>query len=273
MNAPIQYKTINGFKLLADPAREACFTVVQTDDEMVNPIDSWLPEAQRERLHRHMNNEIGSLEIAAQTLADFPDAPWELRLALARQTYDETRHVSGLYRRLRELGGFKGEFPIANFEWSVTIMQDSIVARLAIQNRTFEAGEMDLLGGLRKHWRSIGDARTADLLETILADEVNHVRFANRWIKRLVREDRRLLLKIAQAMHFLSAANAALSGPVDGKISSMAINAEKHTRLGINVGDRRIAEFSDEEINEILRQSGMRSLAELAAEVSTDELR
>jgi uncharacterized ferritin-like protein (DUF455 family) len=220
--------------------------------------DSLSEAARRERLHRHMNNEMGALEIAAQCLADFPEAPWELRMQLARQASDESRHVRSLYRRLRQLGGFKGEFPIGNFEWAVTNMCDTLAARLAIQNRTFEAGQMDLLGGLRKIWRSIGDEATAEVLEHILADEINHVRFANQWIRKMIQEDRRLLLKVAGAIRFLADTNAALANGTGA--SSTETSADKHTKLGINIDDRRHADFSDDEINEILRQAGMSSL-------------
>ena len=34
-------------------------------------------------------------------------------------------------------------------------------------------------------------------------------------------------------------------------------NTKKHTALGVNVEDRRHADFSDDEINEILKQAGM----------------
>jgi uncharacterized ferritin-like protein (DUF455 family) len=214
--------------------------------------------ARRERLHRHMNNEMGALEIAAQCLADFPEAPWELRMQLARQAFDESRHVRALYQRLRQLGGRKGEFPIGNFEWAVTNMCDTLAARLAIQNRTFEAGQMDLLGGLRKVWRSIGDETTAEVLEHILADEINHVRFANQWIRKMVQTDKKLLLKVATAIRFLADTNAVLLSGKDA--GSPDTSFERHTKLGINVEDRRHADFNDDEINEILRQAGMSSL-------------
>jgi uncharacterized ferritin-like protein (DUF455 family) len=250
-------KILNGISLCEDPAREACFTVARHESEMVEFDDFSTPEGRRERLHRHMNNEIGAMEIAAQCLVDFPDAPWELQVQLARQTADESRHVEGLHDRLRALGGRKGEFPIFNFEWCVTNTQDTLAARLAIQNRTFEAGQMDLLGTLRKLWRAAGDDETAELLESILADEVNHVRFANRWIRRLAQEDGRVLLKVALAIRFLAEANAAgLSGAPAGTHEKTTRN---HARMGTNVEDRRNAEFSDEEIAEILRQSGMSS--------------
>src|SRR5262249_25070143 len=141
--------------------------------------------SRRQRLHRHMHNEMQSLEIAAQSLADFPDAPWDLRMQLARQCWDETRHTMLLHRRLLELGGRKGEFPVMNYEWSVTLMSDSLAARLALQNRTFEGGEMDLLRQLVERWKEVGDERTAEMLGGILADEIQHVRFANQWLKRM----------------------------------------------------------------------------------------
>ena len=70
---------------------------------------------------------------------------------------------------------------------------------------------MDLLGTLHKLWRAHGDERTAELLETILADEVNHVRYGNRWIKKLAKDDGRVLLKVAMAMRYYSEACLAVS--------------------------------------------------------------
>ena len=258
MSASSKRKTVRGITLCADPAREQCFRVAELDSEMQKFEDTMSEDARRERLHRHMNNEMGALEIAAQCLADFPEAPWELRMQLARQAFDESRHVRALYRRLGQLGGHKGEFPIGNFEWAVTNMCDTLAARLAIQNRTFEAGQMDLLGALRQIWRSVGDETTAEVLEHILADEINHVRFANQWIRKMVQADRRLLLKVASAMRFLTETNSALSR--EAGASSQETPEQQHMKLGINVDDRRHADFSDDEINEILRQAGMSSL-------------
>jgi len=225
------------------------------------------PISMRERLHRHMNNETGAIEIAAQCLADFPEAPWELRMHLARQCWDESRHVAALYRRLREIGGHKGEFPISNFEWSVTCMLDSLAARLALQNRTFEAGELDLLGQLPAKWREVGDEETAEVLESILSDEITHVRFANQWVKRMVADDRRLLLKIAMAVRFLSAVTATVA-PKEGELSPVGLvfTAPKSRVPQVNIEDRRHAEFSDDEIEQFLRQSGYQSIMSTGTE-------
>ena len=103
----------------ADPAREVCFTCVHDATDLADYADM-SDVARRQRLHKHMHNEMQSLEMAAQSLADFPDAPWELRLSLARQCWDEARHTRLLYKRLLEIGGCKGEFPVMNHEWSIT---------------------------------------------------------------------------------------------------------------------------------------------------------
>jgi uncharacterized ferritin-like protein (DUF455 family) len=252
----IGYFEIEGVRLRGDPAREACFRLVRRDSEMQNYEGSG-PLARREMVHRHMSNELTSLDIADQCLADFPAAPWELRLELARQCWDETRHVEVLHRKLRDMGGRKGEFPISAFEWSVTCAIDDLAGRLATQNRTLEAGAMDVVGGLASALREV-DPEIAEILEGILADEIQHVRFANRWIKRLVEQDRRVLLKVASAVRFLARANAVLQGRVDDAGAAPAA-PDEHVPA-VNVEDRRLAEFSEEEIAEILRQAGFRSL-------------
>jgi Protein of unknown function (DUF455) len=257
---PEETKQVKGMTLRRDPLREECFSVVNTDAE----LQEWpgMSEiSRRQRLHRHMNNETGAVEIAAQCLVDFPEAPWDLRMQLARQCWDESRHVASLYRRLREIGGHKGEFPVSNFEWTVTCALDSLAARLALQNRTFEAGELDLLGELPAKWREVGDEQTAEVLESILADEITHVRFANQWLKRMVQEDKRILLKIAMAVRFLSAVTAAVA-PKQGEVGPNGLPFVKPEEklAAVNVEDRKHAEFSDTEIDQFLRQSGFQSI-------------
>jgi uncharacterized ferritin-like protein (DUF455 family) len=252
-------KVVRGVTMRADPAREACFTVVHHDTEMMN----WpgvAGDAGREKLHRHMNNETGAIEIAAQCLADYPDAPWELRMRLARQCADESRHSEVLLRRLRQMGGDKGEFPVANFEWGVTLMVDNLPGRLAIQNRTFEAGLIDILGTLRKVWRQSGDDTTADVLDAILADEITHVRFANQWIRRMTEENPRVLLQVAKAVRFLGDANRAMQVDEDATdAAGTKIQSEKLS-VEIDVEGRREAEFTEEEIMQVLRKAGFQSI-------------
>jgi uncharacterized ferritin-like protein (DUF455 family) len=252
-------KVVRGVTLREDPAREDCFDVVHHDTEMKNwpGVDG---EAGREKLHRHMNNETGAIEIAAQCLADFPDAPWDLRMRLARQCADESRHSEVLLRRLRQMGGGKGEFPVANFEWGVTLMVDNLPGRLAIQNRTFEAGLIDILGTLRKVWRQSGDDTTADVLDGILADEITHVRFANQWIRRMTEENPVVLLQVAKAVRFLGDANAAMQVDEETVDAAGTKIQDGKLKVEIDVEGRLEADFTEEEVMQVLKRAGFQSI-------------
>jgi len=264
----IGYFKVGGMTLREAPARDTCFKVVYSDAEM-HEFGDMSEIARREMIHRHMTNEMTSVDMAAACVAEFPDAPWDLRMELARQAWDEARHVRALYRRLRELGGHKGEFPISTLEWNVTCAVDNIAGRIAIQNRTLEAGAMDVMGGISRSLRAAGDNDTANTLDCINTDEVQHVRFSNRWIKRLAEMDRRVLMKVAMAIRFLTQANSMFQIKDGGEVNAVgtALASPENRIPAVNVEDRKLAEFSDDEINEILRQAGYRSL------VPTEEAR
>jgi len=253
-------KTIRGVTLHRDPAREECFTVVELHKDL-HDYDDMSAISQRQRLHRHMHNEMQTLEIVAQSLADFPDAPWELRMQIARQCWDETRHSAILYRRLREMGGRKGEFPVMNYEWGVTQLLDSLPARLAVQQRTFEGGEMDLLRQQVGMWTAAGDDDTAALMDALLADEVQHVRYANRWLKQMARENARTLLQVASGVRLLQHITEGLA-PEPGEVNAVGVNLTEFTHVEVltNMDDRRLAEFTDAELAELLRKEGFGSL-------------
>jgi uncharacterized ferritin-like protein (DUF455 family) len=257
---PWPTKQVESVRLADDPARESCFKVVNRDAEM-EEWPEFTEQSRRERLHRHMNNELGALEIAAQCLVDFPETDWDLKMQLARQASDESRHAAMLYRRLCELGGHKGQFPIANFEWGVTCMIEGLPGRLAVQNRTFEAGLIDLLGSLRTVWREAGDIETAELLDGILADEIIHVRFANRWLKKATEVDPRVLLSVAMGVRFLGRVNGALAARVgETNAAGVVFDEARMQAPAVNVQDRLEAEFTEDEVLEVLKQAGFRSI-------------
>ncbi|HSP99193.1 MAG TPA: DUF455 family protein [Candidatus Dormibacteraeota bacterium] len=262
MPAPVKTKTVRGATLHCDPEREECFTVVQLHKDLWD-YDDMSDISQRQRLHRHMHNEMQTLEIVAAALADFPDAPWELRMQLARQCWDESRHSAILYRRLCDMGGRKGEFPVMNYEWGVTKLLNSLPARLAVQNRTFEGGEMDLLRQQVNLWSTAGDYETAALMDALLADEVQHVRFANRWLKQMARENSRTLLQVASGIQLLKQITEALA-PEPGEVNAVGVNLTEFTHVEVltNVDDRKLAEFTEGELAELLRKEGFSSLVQ-----------
>ena len=257
----IGYYKVGELVLREPPARDACFKVVTRDVDM-HEVGDMSQTARREILHRHMTNEMTSVDMAAICVAEFPDAPWELRMELARQAWDESRHVRVLHRRLKELGGHKGEFPITTLEWDITCACDNLVGRITIQNRTLEAGAMDVIGLITQTMRTAGDTITADILDGINTDEIQHVRFANRWIKKLSQKNPRVLMQMAAAIRFVADANAKFQIRDGGEVNAVGTQlASPENRIpAINVGFRQLAEFSEDEIHEILRQAGFRTL-------------
>jgi len=232
-------KVVRGIELRSDPAREACFEIVHLHQD-VPDSGALTEEARRQRVHREYNQEVQTIEIAALCLVDFPDAPWELRMELARQCWDEARHAEICFRRLKAMGGWKGMYPIANLDWSVVGMLDSLAARLTVQNRTFEGGSLDIERGEIAMHLERGDHATAEIVEAVGADEIHHVRFANQWLKRMTDAQPRTVLEVAQAMAWLRQVVEATGG-------------ESQHEIATNVHDRELAGFSSTEISEVER--------------------
>jgi uncharacterized ferritin-like protein (DUF455 family) len=159
-----------------------------------------------------------------------------------------------------------GQFPVSNFEWCVTNMMDNLPGRLAIENRTFEAGLIDLLSVLKNTWRAAGDEATAETLDGILADEITHVRFANRWIRRLTEDDPRVLLQVAKAIRFLGYVNQTLAPEVGSyNAVGVVISEERLRPPPVSVEGRLEADFTEAEVAEVLEQAGFRSILPSAA--------
>lgn len=219
------------------PARDRRFTVAARWIECANYPDGH-PLRQIEFLHRQMNEEVDSLECSAANLRDFPDAPWDLRLSLARQCADEARHAA-LFRRLFERrGGQVGQYPVLNFQYRIVAHIRSLVGRLAIQNRSFEAGGLDAIASGIEQARRDGDDDLAELFEAQRADEISHVRFANEWINSATRQNPRSVMEIG----------VALAGASKAFHQVMGSEGTEGVAFPADSAARREAGFTDSEI-------------------------
>jgi hypothetical protein len=120
---------------------------------------------------------------------------------------------------------------------------------------------MDLLRQQVAMWTEAGDEHTAALMDALLADEVQHVRYANRWLKQVAKENPRTVLQVAAGIHFLRQVTAGLA-PQPGETNAVGVDltAFTHPEVFTNVDDRRLADFTEQEIAELLRQEGFGSL-------------
>jgi uncharacterized ferritin-like protein (DUF455 family) len=158
------------------------------------------PQKPLEFFHRQMNEELNGVENAAQSLADFPDAEWNVRMCIARQCSDEARHVQMFRRIFESRGGKIGEYPVLNFQYRIIANLGEIVSRLAVQNRSFEASGIDAVSFAIDDARKNGDWELVELFEMQQADEITHVRFANEYIRDCIRKNPRAALQVARAL-------------------------------------------------------------------------
>lgn len=199
-------------RLFADgPVRDARFEVKDLQEELLSVWDDQ-GHMVKEFLHRQMNEEVNGLEIAARNLADFPDAPWDLRMAIARQCWDEARHVSAFRRYFEARGGKIGEYAVINFEYRMAMALPTLVGRLAVQNRSFEAAGIQAIHEAIDKAREAGEEDLLALFDAQLADEIQHVRYANIWVKELIERDPRAALDVVRSVSQASQAFAIIAG-------------------------------------------------------------
>jgi len=229
------------------PARDVRFTVAPNWAACSN-LPPGHPQKRIEFFHRQMNEEINVLENAADSLAQFTEIEWPLRMSLARQCSDEARHAQSYRRMLEAAGGRVGQFPVLNFQYQTVSAIPELIGRLAVQNRTFEADGLDAAVFGTAEARREGDEALAIVYETQQADEVMHVRFANDAIRAAVGRDARAAMKLAMTLTAASASFQAVFGARGTAV----------TRYGVDVAARREAGFADQEIDVAVEQAEAR---------------
>src|SRR5207249_3952978 len=142
------------------------------------------PDSIRERVHGILVGEMQAMEGAGRTVCDFPDVPWEFTMDMARQVWDESRHVEIYLRLLEHLGGYPGEFPETTILWRCACAEDA-AARVAGVNRGLEGLACDVFNQLVHIARKIGDPILERAVEFVLADEITHVRMGSKWLTKL----------------------------------------------------------------------------------------
>ena len=137
------------------------------------------------------------MEAAGRTLFDFPDAPWEFQLDMARQVWDEARHSEIFQRLVEYMGGHPGDYVETEILWRCTQAMDP-AARVAGINRGLEGLACDVFDQLIRIAQRNGDEVIERSVDYVLADEITHVRMGSKWMRKLTEGDPERLAK-AQA--------------------------------------------------------------------------
>src|SRR6478752_9729247 len=204
------------------------------------------PDAARSLMHGIFVGEIQALEGAGRTCFDFDtgdgreQAPFALKLDMARQCWDEARHVEISCKLSDHMGSEIGEFGEQVLLYEAACSPDPVL-RLTGVNRALEGLAIDVFNTMR----DFGDATSDPVLyfceDWMLADEVTHVKMGSDWLRRITADDPE---RRKQALDFQRTVDKLFSlGGFRGETDENPIQLARKLRS--------MAGFSTDEIDEI----------------------
>ncbi len=180
--------------------------------------------------------------------------PWELIMAMARQTWDEVRHAQLGTELLKSYGGEVGEYPdtLAGAPPSVATqaagqaanggrgnLQDAFrdpVISLSVTNVALEGAALALFQGTSELGKKVGDELMELVYDYNWADEVTHTTIGDYFVKALCEDNPEQEQRALRAHAMFEAMRAQLSGDQSEEIKAFfAEEMERGTAaLGAN---------------------------------------
>jgi hypothetical protein len=143
----------------------------------------------RHRFHQLLYGEVETTDRMGKMIAEYPDLPWDMRVELAHQMWDEARHIEIVAKAVEEeLDGKLGYGPWSLLWWWMQNDPDPL-RRLTVTNSWAEANLMHTLREWRDTAEKHGHTRIAELCDYLHADERTHVKLGTDWIRDLTKND------------------------------------------------------------------------------------
>lgn len=136
-------------------------------------------------LHRFAGHELLAVEIMAYALLRFPQTPSSFRRGIAKTLKDEQEHVRLYIKEMKRLGLHFGDLPLYRHFWCHTPYINSPISYVSMMNLTFEMANLDFAPMYGHSFERCGDLDASKLMARILQDEIAHVSFGWRWLKRM----------------------------------------------------------------------------------------
>jgi uncharacterized ferritin-like protein (DUF455 family) len=204
-------------------------------------------------MHGIFVGEIQALEGAGRTCHDFetstgsgstsdPDSvPFALKLDMARQAWDEARHVEISVRLSDWMGSEIGQYAENTVLFEAACSTDPVL-RLAGVNRALEGLAIDVFTTMKEFGDLAGDPYLEFCEDWMLADEVTHVKMGSDWLRRLTAQDPQ---RQKEALDFQKAVDKLFSfGGFRGERDENPVHLARNFR--------RLAGFSDDEISDLV---------------------
>jgi uncharacterized ferritin-like protein (DUF455 family) len=182
-----RFERFNIEELVFDP-RNVTFRQDRRNSFRTDDPDS--PDAARQLMHAIFVGEIQALEGAGRTCFDFDQGaergqvPFQLKLDMARQCWDEARHCEISVKLTEHMGSEVGEFGEQTLLFEAACHEDPVY-RLVGVNRALEGLAIDVFNSMRDYGHATGDPVLAFCEDWMLADEVTHVKMGSDWLRRI----------------------------------------------------------------------------------------
>ena len=204
-------------------------------------------DAARSLMHGIFVGEIQALEGAGRTCHDFEtgtEAPFALKLDMARQAWDEARHVEISVKLSEWMGTEIGQYAENTVLFEAACSTDPVL-RLAGVNRALEGLAIDVFTTMKEFGDIAGDPYLEFCEDWMLADEVTHVKMGSTWLRELTKNDAE---RQKSALEFQKT--------VDGLFNFRGQRGEsREAAIQLARRFREMAGFDTEEIDEIARMA------------------
>ena len=234
------------------------FVATRRRENGFDPRVAEAPDSARGLMHGIFVGEIQALEGAGRTCWDFETGsgeggvPFELKLDMARQCWDESRHVEISIKLSDHMGSEIGEFAEQVMLFEAACNEDPVL-RLAGVNRALEGLAIDVFTAMRDFGGAFADPVLYFCEDWMLADEVTHVKMGSDWLRRITAKDPE---RQQRALDFQRTVDKVFSfGGFRGEEEDSPVHLARKFR--------GLAGFTDDEISE---------LVDVAAEAYTEAL-
>ena len=246
-----RFHTISNRERMSDPRTVFQSTQQARNSNRLTPSRRDATDAARALMHGIFVGEIQALEGAGRTCHDFetstigataaPDAvPFALKMDMARQAWDEARHVEISVRLSDWMGTEIGQFAENTVLFEAACSSDPVL-RLAGVNRALEGLAIDVFTTMKEFGDLAGDPFLAFCEDWMLADEVTHVKMGSDWLRKVTENDPERRKK---ALEFQSV--------VDKLFSYGGTRSDsEESPIGLARRFRELAGFTDSEVEEI----------------------
>ena len=201
-------------------------------------------------MHGIFVGEIQALEGAGRTCFDFEtgtgreQAPFAMKLDMARQCWDEARHVEISVKLSDWMGSEIGQYAENTVLFEAACSSDPVL-RLAGVNRALEGLAIDVFTTMKEFGDLAGDQYLEFCEDWMLADEVTHVKMGSDWLRKITENDPERRKK---ALEFQNV--------VDKLFSYGGTRSDsQESPIGLARRFRELAGFTDDEVDDIAEVS------------------